>query len=65
MLEVNVIEIKIGTNCIDWNQLIDLYAQTGLVGEYGNESPRRKHRGIMSTGLPNFGVRRKRRGIKP
>jgi molybdopterin synthase catalytic subunit len=30
-----------------------------------NESPRRKHRGIIGTRLPNFGIRRKRRGIKP
>ena len=30
-----------------------------------SESPRRKHRGIISTMLLIFGVRRKRRGIKP
>jgi ribosomal protein S18 acetylase RimI-like enzyme len=32
-----MIEIKRGTDCIDWTQLIDLYEQTGLVGGLGTK----------------------------
>ena len=31
----SIIEIKSGAGCIDWNQLTELYAQTGLVGNFG------------------------------
>ena len=32
-----MIEIKTGTACIDWEQLVDLYEQVGLIGDLGTK----------------------------
>ena len=48
-----MIEYKIGTNCIDWSQLCDMYAQIGLVGGFGKQ---KDYDGIKSAFLNSFRV---------